>query len=156
MKNILCIGGAGQLGSKVISVFGKHRVINLDFKSHPEAAENITLKEQSPQLNNKLAIDAVKSLGVKLNAIIVTAGGWTGGSIKDEDYYEKVRHMNEVNLYPSLLAAHLATQHLSSGGLVTFTGAAAVYKEPQPDMLAYALAKAGVHYLATALAEKAQ
>jgi hypothetical protein len=40
--------------------------------------------------------------------------------------------MNEVNLYPTLLAAHLATKHLAAGGLVTFTGAAAVYKEPQP------------------------
>ena len=57
-----------------------------------------------------------------------------------------------MNLYPSLLAAHLATKYLSPQGLVTFTGAAAVYKEPQPDMLAYSLAKTGVHYLATSLA----
>ena len=64
--------------------------------------------------------------------------------------------MNEVNLYPSLLAAHLATKHLSPGGLVAFTGAASVYKEPQPDMLGYSLAKSGVHYIATVLAEKAQ
>jgi len=156
MKNILCIGGAGQLGSKVVSIFSKHKVINLDYRIHPEAAHNITLQQQSPQLNNQLAIDSIKSLGVKFNAIVVTAGGWTGGSIKDDDYYEKVRQMNEVNLYPSLLAAHLATKYLASGGLVSFTGAAAVYKEPQPEMLAYALSKAGVHYLATALAEKAK
>ena len=89
---------------------------------------------------------------MRFNAILVTAGGWAGGSIKDDDYYEKVRQMNEVNLYPSLLAAHLSTKYLSQGGLVSFTGAAAVYKEPQPDMLAYALSKSGVHYLATALA----
>ena len=62
----------------------------------------------------------------------MTAGGWTGGNIKDDDYFEKVTKMNEVNLYPTLLAAHLATKHLAAGGLVTFTGAAAVYKEPQP------------------------
>ena len=89
---------------------------------------------------------------MRFNAILVTAGGWAGGNIKDDDYYEKVRQMNEVNLYPSLLAAHLSTKYLSQGGLVSFTGAAAVYKEPQPDMLAYALSKSGVHYLATALA----
>ena len=58
----------------------------------------------------------------------MTAGGWTGGSIKDNDYYDKVKQMNEVNLYPSLLAAHLATKYLTQGGLITFTGAAAVYK----------------------------
>ena len=64
--------------------------------------------------------------------------------------------MHEMNLYPSILAAHIATKFLKPQGLVTFTGAAAVYKEPQPDMLAYSLAKAGVHYLASSLAEKAQ
>jgi len=64
--------------------------------------------------------------------------------------------MNEVNLYPSVLAAHLSTKYLSKNGLVVFTGAASVYKEPQPEMLAYALAKTGVHSLATLLAEKAE
>ena len=156
MKNILCIGGSGQLGSKVVSVFSKHKVFNVDFAPHPSAAYNISLKEQSPQLNNRLVLDSVRSLGVRFNAILVTAGGWAGGNIKDDDYHEKVRKMNEVNLYPSLLAAHLSTKYLASGGLVTFTGAAAVYKEPQPEMLAYALSKSGVHYLATALAEKAK
>ena len=94
MKNILCIGGAGQLGSKMVSIFSKHKVTNLDYRTHPEATHNITLQQQSPQLNNQLAIDSIKSLGVKFNAIVVTAGGWTGGSIKDDDYYEKVRQMN--------------------------------------------------------------
>lgn len=90
------------------------------------------------------------------DAILVTAGGWTGGSIKDDDYASKLKLMQEVNLYPSLLAGHLATRHLTPGGLLVFTGAAAVYKEPQPDMIAYALAKAGVHSLATAIAQKAE
>lgn len=86
----------------------------------------------------------------------MTAGGWAGGNIKDNDYLEKVRIMNEVNLYPSILAAHIATKYLNPKGLVVFTGAASVYKEPQPEMIGYALAKAGVHYLATNLAERAE
>lgn len=101
-------------------------------------------------------MQSVKSFGIKYDAILVTAGGWASGSIKDDDYLQKVKLMNEVNLYPSLLAAHLATKYLNSKGLIVFTGAAAVYKEPQPDMIGYALAKAGVHYLATNLAEKAE
>ena len=64
--------------------------------------------------------------------------------------------MNEVNLYPSILAAHLSTKYLRENGLIIFTGAASVYKQPQPDMIAYALAKTGVHYLATNLAQKAE
>jgi dihydropteridine reductase len=157
MKNILCIGGAGQLGSKVISIFSKHKVVNVDFREHPSAHQNILLKQgQQVETNNKLAIDGIKSLGMKFNAILVTAGGWTGGSIKEDNYYDQVKLMSEVCLYPSLLGAHLATKHLSPGGLVVFTGAAAVYKEPQSDMIGYAIAKSGVHYLGTALAEKAK
>jgi len=64
--------------------------------------------------------------------------------------------MNDINLNPSLLAAHLATKYLTPEGLIMFTGAASVYNEPQPDMIGYALAKTGVHYIATALAEKAE
>ncbi len=97
-------------------------------------------------------MDTLKGYGDKYHAILVTAGGWVGGNIKDDNYFEKIAQMNEVNLYPSMLAAHLATRFLLPGGLVVFTGAAAVYKEPQPEMIAYALAKSGVHYLANALA----
>lgn len=63
--------------------------------------------------------------------------------------------MSEANLNPSLLAAHLATKYLIPDGLVMFTGAAAIYKTSQPDMIGYALAKTGVHYIATALAHRA-
>ena len=61
--------------------------------------------------------------------------------------------MFNVNLIPSLLAAHLATKYLSEYGLVVFTGAAAVFKEPQPDMIAYSIAKTGVHSLALTMTE---
>lgn len=157
MKNVLFLGGSGQLGSKVLSLFSPYNVVNVDFRPHQQARRNILLhKDTSVADNNRLALDQIKNANLKYDAILVTAGGWTGGSIKDDDYLQKVRMMNEVNLYPSLLAAHLATKYLSPNGLVVFTGAAAVYKEPQPDMIAYALAKAGVHYLATSLAEKAE
>jgi len=58
-----------------------------------------------------------------------------------------------VCLYPSLLGAHLATKHLDHDGLVILTGAAAVFKEPQPEMIGYSLAKTAVHSLALNLSE---
>ena len=153
MKNILCIGGSGQLGQLVVSALSKYHVFNVDFKPHQSAYHNILLQKNStPIENNGTVIESVKKLHIKFNAILVTAGGWTGGSIKDDDYFEKARIMSEVNLNPTLLAAHLSTKYLSAGGLIMFTGAASVYKEPQPDMIGYALAKTGVHYVATALA----
>lgn len=129
MKNILCIGGSGQLGSTIVSTLSKHKVVNIDFKEHPKAHKNILLTpENPPPQNNQFAIDSLKSLQTRFHAILVTAGGWAGGNIKEDNYYETVRQMHEVNLYPTLLAAHLATKYLEKGGLVTFTGAAAVYK----------------------------
>ena len=82
------------------------------------------------------------------NAIMVTAGGWAPGSVKDEDYFQKCNFMFNLNLVPCLLAAHLSTKYLADSGLIIFTGAAAVFKEPQPDMIGYSLAKTGVHSLA--------
>ena len=64
--------------------------------------------------------------------------------------------MKELNLTPSLLAAQLATKYLSTGGLVFFTGGAAAYKELQPYIIGYSLAKSGVKYIATALAQRAE
>lgn len=34
MKNILCIGGSGQLGSKILNLFTPYNVVNVDFKPH--------------------------------------------------------------------------------------------------------------------------
>lgn len=129
MKNILCIGGSGQLGSKVVSLFSPYNVVNVDLKPHDQAKTNILIeKDRSVSENNKYVIDNIRNLNFKYNAILVTAGGWAGGNIKDNDYIQKVKLMNEVNLYPSILAAHLATHFLSPNGLVVFTGAASVYK----------------------------
>lgn len=95
MKNILCIGGAGQLGTKVISLFNKHHVVNVDFRPHEQARQNILLKmDSTPSENNRLAIESLKALQLKYHAILVTAGGWTGGSIKDDDYFAKVKQMS--------------------------------------------------------------
>ena len=156
MKHILCVGGSGALGSKVVSGLRGHAVVNVDFKEHPDAAHNILLNSSlSSQDNNRNAIKSLKELGKSFDTMVVTAGGWVGGSIAEPEYFQKVRQMSQVNLHPCLLTAHLATQTLlNPKGLVIFTGAAAVYKEPQPDMLAYALAKTGVHSLATSLASK--
>lgn len=61
-----------------------------------------------------------------------------------------------MNLMPTILAAHLATKHLNENikSSVIFTGAAAVFREPQPTMIGYSLAKTGVHSLAMHLAHE--
>ena len=132
-KKILCIGGSGQLGQAVTKCFLPYEITNIDFKECPSAKNNILIKTTAtPSQNNRDVITNLKSFKGRFNSIVVTAGGWIGGSIKDEDYFSKCQSMLDMNLTPSLLGAHLATRYLDNNGLVVFTGAAAVFREPQP------------------------
>lgn len=58
-----------------------------------------------------------------------------------------------MNLLPCLYAGHLAATTLEKQGLLIFVGAASVFKEPQPEMIAYSLAKTAVHSLALNLSQ---
>ena len=109
--------------------------------------------EANTQQNNLSVISQFKKINPIFDSIVVTAGGWVGGSIKNDDYLHTCHKMIEVNLYSSMLAAHLATKYLAENGLVIFTGAAAVFREPQPDMIGYSIAKTGVHSLALNLTQ---
>lgn len=114
-KRILCIGGAGQLGKHVTKTLLPYNITNIDFKECPNPITNILLKStNSASENNKQVINHFKNnVDHKFDAIVVTAGGWVGGSIKDDDYFVKCQQMLDVNLMPSLLAAHLATKLLN-------------------------------------------
>lgn len=128
-KKILCIGGSGQLGTHVIKSLLPYTITNVDFNECKNSQTNIILKKSlSSSENNKEVIEQLKKQNPKFDSIIVTSGGWVGGSIKDDDYLHKCQQMLDVNLIPSLLAAHLAHKYLADNGLVVFTGAAAVFK----------------------------
>lgn len=114
MKKILFIGGSGQLGKKMTEIFkNAYSIYNIDYSENKNAAFNFVLdKNLNAIQNNQKVIDQFKTLNNTYKAIIVTAGGWTGGSIKDQDYYEKTLQMMNACFYPSLLGAHLATKYL--------------------------------------------
>jgi hypothetical protein len=114
MKKILFIGGSGQLGKKMVDIFkNSYAVSNIDFAENKNAAFNFLLDKNLNAIeNNKKVIEKFKQLNNSYKAIIVTAGGWVGGNIKDDDYFDKCLQMMNVCLYPSLLGAHLATKYL--------------------------------------------
>jgi dihydropteridine reductase len=153
-KKVLCFGGAGALGTKVLKNLSGYPLTSIDFKepSGLQGLTNILLKKEDKPKQSLTNIKA--ALGkTKFDAIIVTAGGWKGGNIKSETFFEDYELMKSMNLVPALMAGHLAATHLTDGGLLVFTGAAAVFKEPQPEMIGYAMAKTGVHSFALNLAE---
>jgi len=60
--------------------------------------------------------------------------------------------MFKINTMSAVLSSYIANQYLMDGGLLVLTGAALPFKEPTPDMLAYALSKTSTHSLAVNLA----
>ena len=151
-KRSLIIGGNGTLGRKVVEVFRETwEVTSVDFKENTQAHVNLVLPLGSTELHNK---SCQEHLNGKYDALICVAGGWVGGSISNTDIFSQTRQMIEINLYPSLLACHLATTFLNENGLIVLTGAAAVFKDVTPGNLAYGLAKTAVHSLALNLATK--
>jgi dihydropteridine reductase len=60
--------------------------------------------------------------------------------------------MMNTSFYTSMIASQLAAQHMSFGGLLLFTGAAAAL-DPTPDMIGYGAAKAAVHHLSQSVAK---
>ena len=151
-KRILCFGGRGNLGSSLLKTLSGYNLTSVDLAGSSQASvNNILIKGTDPKEDLSLI---KQHLGKDtFDAILVASGGWKGGNIKADTFIEDYQHMHKLNLIPSLIAAHIASKHLTHNGMVLFTGASAVFDSPQPEMIGYALAKTGVHSLALNLSQ---
>ncbi|DBA03292.1 TPA: hypothetical protein N0F65_011651 [Lagenidium giganteum] len=149
-KKLLVVGGAGALGRGVIARFKKASwaALSVDFTKNAECSDEFVFDAatkssltQAPQVLQHFA----KSSG-GVDAVVCTAGGWAGGSIKDADTLANLGEMHAKNTESALLAAHLASHLLHPGGLLVFTGAAAAL-EATPGMVSYGMSKAATHHL---------
>lgn len=151
-RRSVIIGGNGALGRKVVEVFkDTWEVTSVDFKENSQAHMSLVLPQGPTDLHNKHCRERLTG---KYDAFICVAGGWVGGAVSNSDIFAQTRQMIEINLYPSLLTCHLATNYLNENGLIILTGAAAVFKDVTPGNLAYGLAKTAVHSLALNLATR--
>lgn len=155
--NILTIGGSGALGKSIVSKFSNvGRVINIDVVPNTIASSNIlldnvhNLQKDLPSIKNNLS-----QFKGGLDAIFCVAGGFNMSKISDPDFFEKYREMYFRNVTPALLAGHLAEDYLKKNGILMFTGADSIYKNPSPEIMSYALPKQMVHSLAYNLASSA-
>jgi dihydropteridine reductase len=62
---------------------------------------------------------------------VCVAGGWAGGSAKDDGIFDSVQKMWEYNVQSAVTASHIAARSLVPGGTVIFTGANAA-RVPTP------------------------
>ncbi|KAK9722288.1 hypothetical protein K7432_002772 [Basidiobolus ranarum] len=157
-SNVIVYGGAGALGSSVVKFFQKKNwsVISIDLLPSDSADKSVTLSpnESFEEQGYKALSEVEKQLaGNKADAVLCVAGGWAGGNIASKDIFTNSELMWKQSVQTSLIAAHIASQHLKEGGFVSLTGAYPAQKGT-PGMIGYGLAKAAVHQLVQSLSEK--
>ena len=78
------------------------------------------------------------------------------GSVKEKEVFEKYQKLDQMNLQSALLTSHLATKFLGQQGMLTLTGAAAVFDGPVNYAFAYGLTKSATHALVLQMAERTE
>ena len=144
LKSVLIVGGNGALGRCMVNAFTKNwQVTSVDFTQSTTAHHNILLPQGSSPTEQ--AAVCTSQLSASFNAILCVAGGFMMGGVSDPGVLEQAQKCMEINFYPSVLAAHIASKFLADAGLLMFTGAAAAYNAPTTPLLAYGLSKVGAH-----------
>ncbi|XP_047040840.1 dihydropteridine reductase-like [Helicoverpa zea] len=151
---IAVYGGRGALGSACVNYFRAANwwIANIDLKANPSADFNITVPSDASWTQQEEHVMTLLNTGLqdnKLDAVICVAGGWTGGNLCD-NFSKKSDVMWRRSVWPSAIAASVATKHLCPGGLLALTGAIPALKGT-PEMIGYGMAKAAVHQLTKSL-----
>lgn len=156
-KKIVIIGGAGALGKSMVNCFKTSKpswnIMNIDYFANKEAHYNYIIRNDlnSTELKEIGNSDFISN---KIDCIVNVAGGWSGGSISDDDVIEVVDKMMRMNLYSSLLACHLAKKYFKDDSLLVLTGAKIVKEQHNPGMIGYHLSKRATHHLGELLIKK--
>ncbi|EFA86561.1 dihydropteridine reductase [Heterostelium album PN500] len=150
-KNVLVFGGSGSLGSAIVNLFKTKgwNTISVDFRDNTNATQSVSITS-----SNESEVKRVLSVlgSTKVDSIICAAGGWVGGSIVADDYFQSVQKMLDFNLSSAVATAFLAGKLLNTGGVVVLTGAKSA-TVPTAGMIGYGISKAATHHLIKSLAE---
>jgi len=154
-KSVLIYGGCGQMGQVVVKKFKDHawKTVSIDLRESDVADHSVVIKGDGGKDDAHHVISKLKEWKVELDAVISVAGGFTMGSIKDENIFQQTERMISFNLRSALSAAHVASHCLKESGLVVLTGAYGAL-QPTPAFLAYGVAKSGTHHLIQSLAQE--
>ncbi|CAM9683053.1 unnamed protein product [Chrysoparadoxa australica] len=152
-KSCLVVGGAGQVGRRVVGAIREIGVdvLAVDVSDVEESNQHLTLR---PSDSIRYSAGRVRDFynGKPLDAVICCGGGWLGGSIAKEDTLDSVDAMFKANAHSAVLASHLAAHLLSKNGLLVVMGAEAALA-PCPEMIGYGMAKAATHHLMSSIVQ---
>ncbi|KAL4095964.1 hypothetical protein PRIC1_009331 [Phytophthora ramorum] len=154
-KKLLVIGGTGALGRGVVSLFARASwgITSVGFTANEDAHNNVILPKSNSLKEALQTLQEISSRCSQVDTVVCTAGGWSGGSIRDADSLVNLGEMHSKNLESAFLATYLASHLLVPGGLLVLTGATAALKAT-PGMVSYGASKAATHHLvASAVSE---
>lgn len=155
----MIFGGKGSLGSELVKYFKSKnwwKVISVDTKYNTDADDSIVIKHDQTLQDQLSTVESQINTvlqGYKLDAVLCVAGGWVGGNILSKEFLSDSEVMWKKNVWSSLIAASVASNHLKDGGIIVFTGSKAAL-EGTPNTIGYGVSKAAVHQLTKSLADK--
>lgn len=162
INSVIVYGASGALGSAVVKKFCDLNWIVYAVTSNPKfdyASQNFkkvliekskSFEEQAEQVEEKLNLN--KGEETKVNAIICTAGGWSGGNASSKDFLSNTHAMIDQNLLQSVICARLAAKLLADANGLCVIVAAKAALQASPSMIGYGLAKAATIHLVKSLA----
>eukprot|EP01017_Pseudomicrothorax_dubius_P011725 TRINITY_DN14447_c0_g1_i1.p1 TRINITY_DN14447_c0_g1~~TRINITY_DN14447_c0_g1_i1.p1 ORF type:complete len:234 (-),score=33.37 TRINITY_DN14447_c0_g1_i1:154-855(-) len=156
LRNLLLIGGNGNLGRAVVNSFKQTwRIAIIDLQNNNDANHSILI-DPSQEITGQIETikKSARDFAPAYDSVMCLAGGFLVDTIKEKDIFTNYARMMRQNVLPSILAGHLATTLLSPNGLIVLTGAAAVFKNLNSNMISYSLAKSSVHLLNKQLTAK--
>jgi len=137
MKNLLIIGGSGQLGRTVLHTFKTKtpnwNAYNIDFKENKEAVANYKLDDKWKSNPDLVSIIQKKFNNLNFDCIVNVAGGFQMEGLSSKRVIISTEEMMNMNLYSSILASHMATQYLNKKSLLILTGAFYIYEKNNPS-----------------------
>lgn len=149
MSNILVLGGAGGLGRAVVRRFAaaQWNTINVDYKTNDESKNSVLLSSTSSWQDQAGYIaEFLENKRLKLDGVVCTAGGWSGGAVNEKNGLDSVQSMWEMNVQSAVVASHIASKYLLADGMLVLTGATAAL-DGTPGMAGYGISKAATHQL---------
>ena len=152
MKSALIYGGAGALGREVVAGFKKFnwQITSVDFFKSDEATRSILIQGNDWNQHLQIITEQIDK-EEKFDCVVCVAGGWSGGSILDDNLLQGIDKMWSFNVQSAVLSSRIAAKHLKEGGLLVLTGASAGLG-PTPSMLGYGISKAATHHIIKSLA----
>ncbi|XP_035435319.2 dihydropteridine reductase-like [Spodoptera frugiperda] len=154
---LMVYGGRGALGNVCINHFKQANwwVASIDLKPNPIADYNIIVAPNATWYQQEKHVMTMLDTALKdgkLDAIVCVAGGYRRGNAA-KNLIENTELMWKQSVWPSSIAASVATKYLCNGGLLALTGARAALAST-PDSIGYGMAKAAVHNLTKSLGSK--